>query len=631
MIFTRRFVAVGLTAALTLITSFGCAASGHWRSSSNQATLAQFVKIDWPSRGVLAEDGTFYFLKRQNGVRQLFSRRPGVATPENLTDFADGIGGYTPSFDDKWLAITAAPGGNEQFDIYLMDTATGKLQHTLVDPETVFGSVVWNRDSSAFAYRANKKDKANFNVYVYSIDTGISRIVWNEPGYWYPEDFSPDGSTLLIGEYRSASQSSLYEVPLNGSAPRSLTPVEGKWSFSAVGYSPDGKKVYVISNFHTDREQLFEIDRETLGIRPALPQLNQNELDGALLSKDRQNMAVVVNIDGYAKLRLYSVPDLNPLPLPTMDDGIVGNVRFVGDTLLFSMNNAKTPGTIYRWPMGETNTPPIAITTPDTQGIDVTEFRLPTLIRYRSDDGLEIPAFLYLPPGQKRGQAIPFIISFHGGPEGQYRPYFSAFYQYFLSRGYGILAPNVRGSSGYGTEYLEMDNYKKRMDSVKDGVAGARWLVDNGYSQPGLMAAYGGSYGGFMVMAVITQAPGLFGAACNYVGIVNFETFLQRTKSYRRKLREAEYGPLSDPEFLKSISPIYLVDRIRTPVFIAHGENDPRVPVYEARQLYDALESRGQTPQLLVFSDEGHGFRKEKNRLKFYQQLSDFLDDHLKK
>jgi len=260
----------------------------------------------------------------------------------------------------------------------------------------------------------------------------------------------------------------------------------------------------------------------------------------------------------------------------------------------------------------------------------VSKFRLPELVYYPSFDGMEIPAFLYLPADYKRGDEIPFVIRYHGGPEGQFRPYFVRSFQYLLSRGYGVMAPNVRGSAGYGKQYVEADNYKNRMKSVNDGVWAAKYLVDNAYSEPKKIAAYGGSYGGFIVMAVITEAPHMFGAACNVVGIVNFETFLKQTKDYRRALREAEYGPLDDPEFLRSVSPIYKVDRIETPLMLAHGLNDPRVPVGEAMQVAVALKKRGKLVEELYFPDEGHGFAKEDNRLLYYEQMVDFFDRYLR-
>jgi len=251
-------------------------------------------------------------------------------------------------------------------------------------------------------------------------------------------------------------------------------------------------------------------------------------------------------------------------------------------------------------------------------------------VHYSSFDGEKIPAFLYLPKDYREGRKIPFLIQYHGGPEGQYRPSFNRSFQYFVSRGFGVLAPNVRGSSGYGKAFLEADNYKNRHKSVKDGIWAAKYLVDEGFSDQKRVAAWGGSYGGFMTMAVITEAPEYFGAACNIVGIVNFETFLEQTKDYRRKLREVEYGPLEDREFLKSISPIYKVDRIDMPLMLAHGLNDPRVPVGEAMQIAVALKKRGMPVEELYFADEGHGFAKEENRLLYMQVMAEFFERYLR-
>jgi dipeptidyl aminopeptidase/acylaminoacyl peptidase len=187
----------------------------------------------------------------------------------------------------------------------------------------------------------------------------------------------------------------------------------------------------------------------------------------------------------------------------------------------------------------------------------------------------------------------------------------------------------VRGSSGYGQEYLDLDNYKNRLHSVQDLKAGADWLIAEGYSAPGLLAVKGGSYGGYMTLAAITEYPTLFNAAIDDVGIANFVTFLENTADYRRYLREAEYGPLSDPEFLTSISPIHKAGDIETPLLVVHGRNDPRVPVGEAEQIAAAIEAKGGTVELLIFEDEGHGVSKRANILILYRRMVEFLSEHL--
>jgi dipeptidyl aminopeptidase/acylaminoacyl peptidase len=308
---------------------------------------------------------------------------------------------------------------------------------------------------------------------------------------------------------------------------------------------------------------------------------------------------------------------------------------------VWSLSNARVAGIAYAstYAPGATRAAPVTtqLTWTADQGIDLARFPLPALVHYRAFDGTQVPAFLFLPPGAAAGHAIPFVVNYHGGPEGQSRPAFSATLQYFLARGYGVLLPNVRGSTGYGRAFQMMDDYRKRWDSVRDGVDAAEWLVRNGYAEPGRIATYGGSYGGFMSVACIVEdqervlhgarPARLFGACVDVVGIVNLRTFLENTSGYRRKLREAEYGPLSDTTFLATVSSIRKVDDIQVPVLIGHGFNDPRVPVEEAMQLALALKARGRNPRLFIAPDEGHGFAKLDNRVYFSERMATFLDE----
>ncbi len=621
------------TLAMSLTLAVGTIIMNTERCSGadQSVSMAQFIKISAPSSGDLAPDGTFYFIDDPDGVYQLFCKKSPTGAAKALTDLEDGISGYSLSDDGAWIVFGASIGGNEQDDLYLLNTKTEKIEPALVDRETVFGSVVWQPDSKAFAYRANRESKNDFYVYVYDLETRESKRVCDKSGYFFPADFSPDQSRLMVGKYNSSTYSQLFEIDLKSGAIREVTPTDEESSFGAEGYLADGKSILVSTNYRGDLRTLRKLDLTTGAISPVATDLGEHEIDGVAMSHERTLAAIMLNEDGYRTMHLRTLPDFKPVDGPPCKKGIIGNVRLRGNDILYRVESSNDPGVMFKWSRTNPKDAPVAMTEAELQGIDLASFSLPELIRYKSFDGLEVPAFLYTPKDFKKGTPIPFIVSFHGGPESQFRPGLVRSFQYFLSRGFGVIAPNVRGSSGYGKRYLEMDNYKKRMDSVRDGVQAAQWLVDNGYSKQRMIGAYGGSYGGFMVVATITQAPKLFGAACDVVGIVNFKTFLERTKAYRRKLREVEYGPLSDPEFLESISPIRLVDRIETPILIAHGRNDPRVPVQEAEQLHEALKKRNHDSELLIFEDEGHGFRKEENRVEFYQRLADFFESKLKR
>lgn len=594
-------------------------------------SIRQFVEIKWPRSGSLSPDGTFYYIHNPDGLYQLYARKDG-GDEKKLTDFPDGIAGYSLSEDGKWIAVSASIGGNEQNDIYLLDTGNGRMRALFAHPDVVFGSIVWRRDSKAFAFKANDISPSDFYVYVYDLGTNSTQRVLSQKGDTSPVDFNSTGDRLMCMRYNAASYSQLFEVNLKHGKSREVTPAGEEWAFEPVGYTARNDAFIAISNYRGDKNAFVSIDLESGKVSPFLPELAKFETDYGVFNDNRSLLAVGLNDDGYVTLKLYALGKgdaIKEMKTPVLPRGIIGNVSFCGGDMLYSMDNAQNPGVIYRWSPATPDASSVALTQVDTRGIDLSRYPLPELIRYKSFDGLEVPAFLYLPPDYKKGSKIPFIVSYHGGPESQYRPNFNYLNSYFASRGFGVLAPNVRGSAGYGMKYMEMDNYKNRVGSVKDGIEAARWLVAEGYSTPSLIAAFGGSYGGFMVMATITEAPEMYGAACNIVGICNMQTFLERTKDYRRKLREAEYGPLEDTEFLRSVSPIYKVDRIKCPLMIAHGANDPRVPLHEAEQLEAKMKELDKPVEMLVFPDEGHGFRKENNRIEFAERVTEFFLRHL--
>lgn len=594
------------------------------------ASVADFMKIKAPVGARLAPDGTLYFRHNVTGIYQLYQCAPGTRQEDakRLTSFPDGASGYSLSPDGEWIVVWTSAGGNENTQLSLVRAETGAIETITDNPEVVHGGVVWRRDSKAFAYQANDQTPADFAVYVRDLAAGASKRVLSQPGHYAPADFSSDGASLVVAQSVSATNKRLFELDLRSLATREITPAE-EGRFEPVGYGPGDAAFFVVSDRGGDRMRVQGIDRATGKIAPLVEGAPRIDVDSAIFSQDRGLLAVLRNEDGYRTLELRALPGNAVVPGPNVAKGLIGGVSFEGRRLVYTLDNAVAPGIAYAWSLDAPADAPVALTSADLFGVDTSAFRLPELVSYRSFDGLDVPAFLYLPASFERGKPIPFLIQFHGGPEEQFRPAFHRNIQYFLSRGFGVLAPNVRGSSGYGTEYMQMDNYKSRMGSVRDGIAAAEWLVAQGYATKGRIGVYGASYGGYMVMAVITEAPDLWGAAVSQVGIVNFQSFLEGTKDYRRALRESEYGPLDDPEFLKSISPIYKVDRITAPLMLVHGLNDPRVPIGEALQIAVALKRRGVDVEQLYFPDEGHGVAKEENRVLYYEALAKFFETRL--
>jgi len=619
---------------------------------SSPATLppvARFIEIHCGTNPVLA-NGTLFVRDIADGTNQLY-RFDGVAGPDRkstkLTSFPDGMSSFSLSPDARRLIVAAAPGGNEQTQLYEIDVAAdgtfGSLIGLLENPAAVYRLDAWLKDSSGFIYAANAESSADFYLYRYDFDAhgkGSTTRLLAKPGSWSARDVTRDGRRVLVEHYVSESNSEAYELDTTSGALTALVPKSAGASAeradeshtTAAGYLPDESAALLESDADGGTLRLWLCDLEKHETSRPIPALDRFELDAVHVNDARDLCAVVTNEDGYGVLHVYRLPAFEPVALPPIEPGVVEVADMRGNTIVWTLANARTPKLSFAYEVparGSADAAPKSarqITFADQRGVDVAHFTLPELVHYKSFDGLEIPACLYLPPSYTKGDKIPFVVNYHGGPEGQSRPGFDNGMQAVLSRGIGVMQPNVRGSTGYGRAYQMMDDYKNRWSSVKDGVEAARWLVKQGYATPKKIAAHGGSYGGFMSVATTIEGKDVIGASVDIVGVVNFKTFLEQTKGYRRKLREAEYGPLSEPDFLASISPLTRASEIQVPMLIAHGLNDPRVPVGEAMQLAVNLQSRGLDPELYFFPDEGHGFQKLANRTLFAERMVRFLE-----
>ena len=358
----------------------------------------------------------------------------------------------------------------------------------------------------------------------------------------------------------------------------------------------------------------------------------QYEIEFVAASPDGHWLLWLSNVEGahqFSLLDLHKNEIRQPqnLPLGVTIDNTAPVFSSDSRRMAFSFSTPVRTPDIWVWDIEENQIFPV--TQSSHAGIPISSFREPELIRYPSFDNLSIPAWFYRPTASS-AEKYPILVNVHGGPEGQAQPFFDYTLQYFVSRGFGVFVPNVRGSSGYGKNYLSLDNVEKRMDSVADLAYAVKWLNAQPEIDTKRIAIKGGSYGGFMVLSALTTYPDLWAAAVDIVGISNFVTFLENTSAYRRTHREGEYGSLEhDREFLARISPIHQVDKITTPLMVIHGANDPRVPLNEAEQMVNALRARNVPVEFLVYEDEGHGLVKLKNILDAYPKMADFLDKHL--
>lgn len=597
--------------------------------SGKAPDIETFMQIGYSGDPRITTDGgTLFFNSNSPGVNQIFRLDLKNRWPYQLTVFPDGVDFYSLSEDGKYIVCGVAQGGDENSQLWLLDAGTGQAEPLTESSEVRYGNAAWSKDSRSIYYRSNEANGKDFYIYVMDLAERETKLVADLPGWNNPGDVSADGRYLLITHWDSNTNSDIHMVDLQNGNRTHLTPHEGQAVFFAGQFDGEGETLFLICNDNPEGlRKLASMNLRSKDISFLDPG-NVWEVGSVGLSPDRGLLAWTINEDGYDRMHIQDLSTGRQLPTPPVDGQFNGFAFTRQGTMVVAFASATNTSDIWLW---DWDSPELSKLTHSTYaGIDPSQFSAPELVRYPTYDGRDIPAFLYLPPGRNPDEPVPFVVHMHGGPESQFRPVFIRHFQYLLLNGYGILAPNVRGSSGYGKEYMDLDNYKNRLDSVKDLKAAADYLVAQGYSAPGMMAVKGGSYGGYMTLAGITEYPNLFSAAIDQVGIASFVTFLENTADYRRHLREAEYGPLTDREFLESISPLNKAGDIRTPLLVVHGENDPRVPVGEARQIAQAIEANGGSVELLIFPDEGHGVSKRHNVLTTYRKMVEFLDQNLK-
>jgi dipeptidyl aminopeptidase/acylaminoacyl peptidase len=518
-------------------------------------------------------------------------------------------------------------GGNEFSQLYWFDFGTRAATMLTDGKRSQNHTPMFSRDGKQLAWSSTARNGTDTDIWLMDLATRQSRALVTAGGSWSAQDFSDDGKRLLVTQYISAAESYPGEVDVASGELRMFPVHGGKASFGDFKFAPGaGRAAYFVSNEPIDgKPQEFHTLRYHDPASGKLHILSSDipwDVDQARISDDGKHLGFTTNEDGIAHLHVLALPDHHALRLPELPVGDIGGFDFApdGKRLALTLNTSTSPSDIYvidldavtltRWTRSEIG------------GLDAGKFVAPTLIHYATFDRVggksrRIPAFYYRPANLPAGKKAPVIISIHGGPEAQALPTFNATTQFLVGElGAAVLVPNVRGSSGYGKTYLGLDNGAKREDSVKDIGALLDWIARQPELDAGRVGVFGGSYGGYMVLASLMHYSDRIRAGVEIVGISNFNTFLSHTESYRRDLRRAEYGDERNPAMqavFDRISPANHAERIKARLFVAQGKNDPRVPYTEAEQIVRAVRANGQPAWYLLFNDEGHGFQKKSN------------------
>ncbi|MBA2237843.1 MAG: S9 family peptidase [Lysobacter sp.] len=576
---------------------------------------------------------------------------------EQLTFHAEPVRSLEPApltSDLDGFVFGKDVGGNEFWQLHWFDLVT-RASTLLTDGKARNESPLFSPDGKQLAWSSTARNGTDTDIWLMDfsdVSAGESaakqaRPLLTEGGLWQATDFSPDGKRLLVMKYVSAAESYPGEVDI-ASGKLTLFPVEGgKASFGDFRYAPDGQSVYYVSDEPVEgRTQEFRTLRHhdpASGRMQVLSAQIPWDVDDFSIADDGAHLAFVSNEDGIDKLHVLSLPSHAPVRLPALPLGAIGRTAFSADGrwIALSLNTATSPSDVYvidLTPNADASPALVRWTRSEVGGLDSSNFVAPTLVRYPTFDRVDgqprtIPAFYYRPREAPAGRKLPVVIQIHGGPEAQARPVFSPTVQYLANElGVAVLVPNVRGSSGYGKTYMALDNAEKREDSVKDIGALLDWIAAQPELDASRVGVYGGSYGGYMVLASMMRYPERIRAGVDIVGISHFGTFLKNTEDYRRDLRRPEYGDERDPAMqalFDAISPLNHAGRITAPLFVAQGKNDPRVPYSEAEQIVKAVRGNGQPVWYLLFNDEGHGFAKKGNSDYFGAATMLFWQRHL--
>ncbi|MGD9814228.1 MAG: S9 family peptidase [Hyphomonadaceae bacterium] len=530
-----------------------------------------------------------------------------------LTFYEERITGAGRRPGSNEILFTRDVGGDENFAGFILDPATGRARQ-VTEPGTRNEGFIWSDDGERIAWAYVPSSEPNYDIYLGDpSNVQQRRRIYDGEGAVYPVDFSSDGSKLLLQRYISVAESQLFVLDVATNAITRVTP-DLTVAYSGGEFTPDGRALIVLSDENSQFQRLVRIDLATGARQVISPDLNWS-VETFDLSHDGRTIAYVVNDAGRSTLHLMDARTLRPLRGPQLPAGIVSGVSFdpEDNRLAFTLNSATAPGDVYTWDLRRRQL--TRWTRSETGGIPPETFVEPELITWTSFDGREISGFIYRPrtPGPH-----PVVINIHGGPESQFRPGFSSTIQYWVNElGIAVIAPNVRGSDGYGKDFLALDNGPLREDSVRDIGALLDWIDAQANLDNDRVVVYGGSYGGYMVLASMVHYNDRLAGGVDIVGISNFVSFLENTSGYRRDLRRAEYGDERDPEMravFDRISPLNNISRVNKPLFVIHGFNDPRVPVSEAEQVLAAVRANGGEAWLMIAMNEGHGFARRENQ-----------------
>jgi dipeptidyl aminopeptidase/acylaminoacyl peptidase len=570
------------------------------------------------------------FVSDLSGVPQVFVVPTRGGWPLQITSGPDPVGEVAWSPRGDLIAYTILPGGGMNAQVYLARPDGSDVRRITDVGKENNRLGVWSKDGKLLTLGSNRRDPATFDSYLVDVAAGKLRLVYkSDKGSGGLSSLSDDAKLAVRTASDSRGDSNLFLVDIATGNRTLLTPHIPPALFYGV-IAPDGKAVYLNSN---DGRDLAAFSRIRLGkggpgAIEVLAARTDGELEGFTVNHAATVAALTWNVAGKTELSFIDLNTGASAAGPAVPAEITTPIEFSRDDKLLSLVAFGSRAPMDVWVVDVRSKKMWQVTHSPHPGVDLKALVRPVLVRFPAHDGLPLTGWLYRPRGAQ--EPAPFVISFHGGPESQERPAFRPDYEALLLQGIGVFAPNVRGSSGLGKRFVNLDNGPLRVNAVTDIKSCVDFLVTRKIADKARVGIVGGSYGGYMVMAGMTEYPELFAAGVNRFGIVNFATFFAKSEPWMSAISTVEYGdPVTQKELLKKLSPIHKLHRIKGALMVQHGANDTNVPVFEAEQVVESQKKRGVPVEYILFPDEGHGWRKPVNRVRSTVEMTRFFVKHL--